>query len=118
MYGLFFTTSVLCIGSWGRRIREKLQGQTEGIHRNVLTIYEIEQADGRYFIATEFVEGETLRQRLKGGHLGPCEARARAGGEGQGRWSRCSPSRHVGLSYLRGPVCRERCALTTRKNRP
>jgi serine/threonine protein kinase len=57
-----------------RRFKQEARATSALNHPNVLTIYEIEQADGRYFIATEFVEGETLRQRLKGGHLGPCEA--------------------------------------------
>ena len=38
-------------------------------HPNILTIYEFAQADGRYFIASEFVDGATLRQRIAGGKL-------------------------------------------------
>jgi serine/threonine-protein kinase len=33
-------------------------------HPNILTIYEIGQEQGHHFIATEYVEGESLRQRL------------------------------------------------------
>jgi len=33
-------------------------------HPNILTIYEIGQADDRRFIATEFIDGVTLRQRI------------------------------------------------------
>lgn len=33
-------------------------------HPNILTIYEIGEADGQRFIASEFVEGESLRQRM------------------------------------------------------
>ncbi len=36
-------------------------------HPNILTIYEIGRADGTDFMATEYVEGETLRARLTHG---------------------------------------------------
>lgn len=34
-------------------------------HPNIITIHEIGQEDSVYFMATEFVEGETLRLRLQ-----------------------------------------------------
>src|SRR6266498_4236902 len=34
-------------------------------HPNILTIYEIEQIDSMNFIATEFIDGETLRERMR-----------------------------------------------------
>ncbi len=57
-----------------RRFKQEARAASALNHPNVLTIYEIEQAGDRYFIATEFVEGETLRQHLEGGRLGPGEA--------------------------------------------
>jgi serine/threonine protein kinase len=57
-----------------RRFKQEARAASALNHPNILTIYEIEQADGRYFIATEFVEGETLRQCVKSGRLKPDEA--------------------------------------------
>jgi serine/threonine protein kinase len=34
-------------------------------HPNIITIYEIDQTDSGHFIATEFIDGETLRQRMR-----------------------------------------------------
>src|SRR5436853_1693541 len=34
-------------------------------HPNILTIHEIDQTDSGHFIATEFIDGETLRERLR-----------------------------------------------------
>ena len=33
-------------------------------HPNIVTIYEVGEAEGHYFIASELIEGETLRQHL------------------------------------------------------
>ena len=38
-------------------------------HPNIITIHEIDQADSVHFIATEFVDGETLRRRMNSEHL-------------------------------------------------
>src|SRR5882762_4027216 len=38
-------------------------------HPNILTIYEIKEADEQLFIVAEFVDGETLRRRMKKGRL-------------------------------------------------
>jgi eukaryotic-like serine/threonine-protein kinase len=38
-------------------------------HHNILTIYEIAKLDGFHFIATEFVDGVTLRERIKSKNL-------------------------------------------------
>src|SRR2546422_2427658 len=50
-------------------------------HPNILTIYEIGETEGSHFIATEFIEGETLRQRLT-------ELPARTARDGTGSESR------------------------------
>jgi Tol biopolymer transport system component/tRNA A-37 threonylcarbamoyl transferase component Bud32 len=38
-------------------------------HPNILTIYEIEEVDSTHLIATEFIDGETLRERINRDHL-------------------------------------------------
>src|SRR2546427_8703074 len=34
-------------------------------HQNIITIYEIGEADSTHFIATEFIDGATLRQHIR-----------------------------------------------------
>src|SRR3989475_12099940 len=34
-------------------------------HPNIITIYEIDETESGHFIASEFIDGETLRQRMR-----------------------------------------------------
>ncbi|HSE36533.1 MAG TPA: protein kinase, partial [Blastocatellia bacterium] len=47
-----------------RRFEQEAQAASALNHPNILTIHEIGHAETQRFIATEFVDGETLRQRL------------------------------------------------------
>ncbi len=38
-------------------------------HPNIITVYEIGQEGDKYFIATEYIEGQTLRQKMQGSAL-------------------------------------------------
>ncbi len=49
-----------------RRFVQEAKAASALNHPNIITIYEIEQIDSVNFIATEFIDGETMRQRMKG----------------------------------------------------
>src|SRR6266516_725237 len=57
-----------------RRFAQEARAASGLNHPNILTIHEIGEADGRRFMATEFIAGETLRQRIAVGRLKPGEA--------------------------------------------
>ena len=48
-----------------RRFVQEAKSASALNHPNIITIHEIGDADGTHFIATEYVEGETLSRRLK-----------------------------------------------------
>lgn len=52
-----------------RRFEQEARAASALNHPNILTIYEIGQAADRHYIATEYVAGETLRQRVARGPL-------------------------------------------------
>ncbi len=56
-----------------RRFEQEARAVSALNHPNILVIYEIGKERGVHFIATEFIEGQTLRQRLDEGALKICE---------------------------------------------
>jgi serine/threonine-protein kinase len=48
-----------------RRFIQEAKAASALNHPNIVTIYEIEQIDSIHFIATEFIDGETLRERIR-----------------------------------------------------
>ena len=57
-----------------RRFHQEARAASALNHPNILTIYEIRQADSLHCIATEFIEGETLRALIGRGALKLTEA--------------------------------------------
>lgn len=47
-----------------QRFRQEARAASALNHPNILTVHEIGQVDGTHFIATEYVEGETVRDHL------------------------------------------------------
>ena len=47
-----------------RRFQQEARAASALNHPNIITIFEIGQVDSSHFIATEFIDGDTLRQRM------------------------------------------------------
>jgi serine/threonine protein kinase/tetratricopeptide (TPR) repeat protein len=57
-----------------RRFIQEARAASALNHPNILTIYEIDEIDDAHFIATEFVDGHTLRERIRTEPFHPREA--------------------------------------------
>jgi eukaryotic-like serine/threonine-protein kinase len=63
----FLSARLTSNAEWLRRFEQEARAASALNNPNILTIHEIGEADGHRFIATEFIEGQTLRERLQNG---------------------------------------------------
>jgi tetratricopeptide (TPR) repeat protein/predicted Ser/Thr protein kinase len=63
------SSDVACDDERVQRFMREAQAASAINHPNIATIYEIDEADGTTFIAMEFVEGGTLRDRMDAGPM-------------------------------------------------
>jgi eukaryotic-like serine/threonine-protein kinase len=49
------------------RLQQEARAASSLSHPNIITIYDIGEDSGRHFIATEYIDGETLRERIDRG---------------------------------------------------
>ncbi len=57
-----------------RRFEQEARAASALNHPNILTIHEFGTENGVHFLATELIEGETLRETINGGELSLSEA--------------------------------------------
>ena len=57
-----------------RRFTQEAKAASALNHPSILTIYDVDEVDGQPFLVSEFIEGQTLRERLRRGGLSLREA--------------------------------------------
>jgi serine/threonine protein kinase/Tol biopolymer transport system component len=67
-------TGIVDEGERVRRFEQEARAASAISHPNIAHVYEIGEAEGRRYIAMEYVRGRTLRQALQRGPLEVCEA--------------------------------------------
>jgi serine/threonine protein kinase len=70
----FLTAELSVSGEERDRFTSEARAASALNHSNICTIHDIDEVDGKMFIVMEFIEGQTLRQRMDAGVLSIAEA--------------------------------------------
>jgi serine/threonine protein kinase len=69
LVALKFLSAIALGGEEKSRFLREAQAAAALNHPNICTIYAIDEVDGQMFIAMEFIEGQSLREKIKAGPL-------------------------------------------------
>ncbi|HKW13330.1 MAG TPA: protein kinase [Candidatus Krumholzibacteria bacterium] len=83
----FLNTELLSNESVRKRFLHEARAASSIDHPNVCHVYEVGEADGRYFMAMSYCEGRSLRDVVSDGPVAPREAFSIAFGIAQGLWA-------------------------------
>ena len=88
-----------------RRFEQEARATSSLNHPNIMTIHEVGEVGHRHFIVSEFVEGETLRQRMKTSPLEPETALEVAAQVASALEARTPPESRIVTSSLKTSCC-------------
>jgi serine/threonine-protein kinase len=97
-----------------RRFQQEARAASALNHPNIITIHEVGQIDERHFIATEFIDGETLRQHL----TRPVTPTGRTGGHQSGTSLKLRDVLNIGIQTADAMAAAHEAGIVHRDIKP